>query len=536
MKKNIFGKIILISFLTAALIMCKENNSTPADMININITVDTSETKPISPYIYGVNFSPDTSKLTATAYRSGGNRTTGYNWENNLSHAGEDWHNYNDDHMFVRGRDNKIPAMTIIDFVERVKKVNGYVMITLPMAGYVTNDNNRTVEEKDTAPSSRFAKIIDRKSGALSLVPDLNDGVVYSDEFVNYLINYFGRANEGGINGYSLDNEPALWPHTHPRIHPKETTISELLEKSISLSSVVKEYDLSAEVFGPALYGVEAYASFQGASDWKDMYSKEYIWFIDAYLDMMRKAEEEKGQRLLDVLDVHYYTEARCAKDHRVSDDSDYSENCVHTRLQSTRTLWDISYRERSWVFDVHRKFLPILPALNRSIEKFYPGTKLAITEYNFGGANHISGGIAQADALGIFAANGVYLATLWPLSDNLSFSFAGINLYTNYDGKGGTFGDTLVKSSTNNIEHSSVYASVSPDKKLHIILLNKNQRSAARFTINIQSDTSYSTYVCYGFNKDEPVIKQTGFGKTNGDNTLIFDVPALSAYHLILE
>ena len=32
-----------------------------------------------------------------------------------------------------------------------------------------------------------------------------------------------------------------------------------------------------------------------------------------------------------------------------------------------------------------------------------YPGTKTAITEYNWGGQEHINGALAQADILGIF-------------------------------------------------------------------------------------------------------------------------------------
>ena len=43
-----------------------------------------------------------------------------------------------------------------------------------------------------------------------------------------------------------------------------------------------------------------------------------------------------------------------------------------------------------------------------------YPGTKTAITEYNWGGQEHINGALAQADILGIFGAYGLDMATLW--------------------------------------------------------------------------------------------------------------------------
>jgi hypothetical protein len=512
-------------------------DNTPNIPVYINVSIDTDSGKPISPYIYGINSVPPANVLVATAHRLGGNRTTGYNWENNLSSAGEDWHNYNDEYLIPKNKNGSIPAITVTDFVENAKKNGAYALITLPMAGYVANDKGGTVSEKDTAPSRRFAQIIDRKNGPLSLSPNLADGVVYSDEFVNYLVNNLGMARNGGIDGYSLDNEPALWSTTHPRIHPTKTTVAEILEKSISLSSVVKDLDPNAEVFGPALYGLGAYATFQDAPDWKGGYANDYKWFIDAYLDGMRKAEEKSGRRLLDVLDLHYYTEARSSFDHRVSDDRDDNEDCIYTRLQSTRTLWDAAYRENSWIGQWLNRFLPVLPVVNQSIERYYPETKLSITEYNFGHENHISGGIAQADALGIFASHGVYLAALWPLSDKLAYVYAGINLYTNYDGKGGTFGNTLVSSTNDNIEHSSAYASIDKNGALHIILLNKSIRDTERFTINIQSDIIYKNYTCYGFDAGSPIIKNIGSGALNGkdENTCFFELPPLSAYHLVL-
>jgi len=44
---------------------------------------------------------------------------------------------------------------------------------------------------------------------------------------------------------------------------------------------------------------------------------------------------------------------------------------------------------------------IPITVALPRMLAKIaahYPGTKLSLSEYNYGAANDISGGVAQAD------------------------------------------------------------------------------------------------------------------------------------------
>ena len=71
------------------------------------------------------------------------------------------------------------------------------------------------------------------------------------------------------------------------------------------------------------------------------------------------------------------------------------------------------------------------------------------MTEYNFGAGDHISGGLAQADVLGIFGREGLYLGNYWgdgPGNGKLpSYIKSAFRLFRNYDGKGGTFGDTAV-------------------------------------------------------------------------------------------
>lgn len=112
------------------------------------------------------------------------------------------------------------------------------------------------------------------------------------DEFVNYLVNTLGDSqSENGIKGYSLDNEPALWRDTHPRVHPDKAGCAEVVDKSKSLAKAIKTIDPNAEIFGPALFGYGAYTDFSGAADWTDVkQGEDYRWFIDYYLDEMKKA------------------------------------------------------------------------------------------------------------------------------------------------------------------------------------------------------------------------------------------------------
>ena len=122
-------------------------------------------------------------------------------------------------------------------------------------------------------------------------------------------------------------------------------------------------------------------------------------------------------RRLVDALDVHWYPEARgsCAANPmdgcRVTEEST-DAGVVAARKQAPRSLWDPGYSENSWIVnDSLHAPIRLLPRLKDKISASYPGTRLAITEYNYGAGNHISGAIAQADALGIFGRQELFAA-----------------------------------------------------------------------------------------------------------------------------
>ena len=124
-----------------------------------------------------------------------------------------------------------------------------------------------------------------------------------------------------------------------------------------------------------------------------------------------------------------------------------------------------------------------MLTRLKRDIEKHYPGTKIAVTEYNFGGGDHISGAIAQADVLGIFGREGVFAACWWDENKGDRFINAAFDLFLNYDGNNSRFGDTSIHARTDDVEATSVYASVdSRDRsRMTVVLINKTDRAHRR-------------------------------------------------------
>lgn len=512
--------------LTAPMSNIPQTAVNAADGYDMKITVDLKgEKKEISPLIYGVNqYTTPLKDVKTNSVRQGGNRMTAYNWETNASNAGSDWKHSSDTNL----SESEDPADCVQQLSKDAAKYNvGYKLTTLQLAGYVSADKKGTVTEEEKAPSDRWNKVVLTKGSDFADTPDLTDGVVYMDEYVNYIIKKLGDSKSAtGIQGYSLDNEPVLWNDTHSRMHPEPVTIEELKTKSIEMAKNVKKLDPNAEVFGPALYGYTAFDHLDD-DDQHDEWEKvkkenNYHWYLDSYLDDMHKASEEAGTRLLDVLDIHYYSES--------------ARKGAEDRVQSVRTLYEKGFSENSWIGQWCMENVPILPTIQASIDKYYPGTKLGISEYNFGGGSDTSGTIAQVEALGCYADHGVYFATLW---GGEPFIVSGINLYTNYDGKGGCFGDTLIPAKTEDVSKSSSYAAVNAkdDSKVTVMVTNKNMTEKENAVIDLKNaEKEYKSAAVYAIYGDDEQIKLIDIIKDVKDNSVSVDLPAFSAAMVVVS
>ena len=189
----------------------------------------------------------------------------------------------------------------------------------------------------------------------------------------------------------------------------------------------------------------------------------------------MRDQEASGGVRLMDYLEIHAY----------ISPDNlpgNYQVNkSVNDalRLTSTRSFWDPSYMPpRDDMKGMNAKWgvgnPQLIPRMRKWIDDNYPGTLLAITEYNWGAPEHITGALAQADLLGIFGREGVDLATIWgPPGAKQPASFAW-RMFLNYDGQGGAFGETSVLAQTANADEISIFAAERKDGAVTMLLLNK--------------------------------------------------------------
>ena len=528
-KQNRIIAAVSALFVTAAL--CSESasamlSSSYRDTGNVEVSINTIDiTGRISPYIYGLTAESDISGVTVNALKQSDMRVSSYNWETNYSNSGSGNGSENslalvDSYAAER---RQTPALYTENLVSRALRYGiPSKYVTLQMMGKVSP--SEAGKPWETAAFN--------KGDSYLSAPDISDGTVYMDEYVSYLVNRYGYAVDGGINGYFLDSEPENWFTRFPEAVPARMTADELISRSAELAGTIKRIDPTALVYGPSVSGIDAFINIKNSSDWES-YRGEYSWFIDCYLDKMKAASDEQNTRLLDVLDVHYQTEATNGLLLPIIDSNEVLSNNV--RMQAPRILWDSSYTENSTTAIMHNQYIPLIPTLQASIGMYFPDTKLSFSEYNFGGGDNISGGIAAADALGIFAEYGVHMACMKPNSSDISYLKSAINIYTDYDGSGSGFGNNLVRSGNGGDIMSSVYSAVygSDETSLKTVLINKNQLSSKTAEIKITSAAEFYGAEVYSFNAESPEIVRRDDITGIENNSFSFEMEPMSVYML---
>ncbi len=410
------------------------------------------------------------------------------------------------------------------------------------MIGHVAADKNGggDVNQTPNYLSTRFHASVARKpGGAFQTVPDTSDQFVYQDEWVSFLdVTYPGAiASATAPIFFSLDNEPDLWHTTHARLRGAangnegtNVTYAELVSKSIEYASAIKDVNSSATIFGPVNYGWQGMIRLQNASDANNRD------FLDFFLQQMAQVEQTQSRRVLDVLDVHWYPEAQGGGVRITEASSDAA--VAAARKQAPRSLWDPSYTETSWITQFSTNGpINLLPRLQAKIDAQYPGTRLAITEYNYGGGGHISGGIAQADVLGILGRHGVFAAALWPLGGDEQFFAGAFDMFRNYDGSGGSFGDTSIRATTSDVESASVYASVdagNPNRMVIVCINKADAAQAAQFAIG--HTATFTTGRVYTLTSASSSPQRQADISVGASNAFSYVMPANSVTTLVLE
>jgi alpha-L-arabinofuranosidase len=194
-------------------------------------------------------------------------------------------------------------------------------------------------------------------------------------------------------------------------------------------------------------------------------------------LDTIHKHDHQTGKRTLDYLTIHIYPQQTTER--LIGPDA----QALH-RNENTRQFWDPNYVDGSWITDK----MMVIPRLKAMVAKYYPGTKIGITEYSWGPERTMNGATAQADLLGIFGREGLDMATRWIVPTTDSLVYQTYQLYRNYDGKDSGFGDLSVSDSSDaNTDNVSSFAAIrKSDGSLTVMIINKQLHQDQPVSVNI--------------------------------------------------
>jgi hypothetical protein len=142
---------------------------------------------------------------------------------------------------------------------------------------------------------------------------------------------------------------------------------------------------------------------------------------------------------------------------------------------------------------------------------------------------------------LGVFGKYGVDVATLWGIGAEDDYAAAAFRLFRNYDGNGGTYGNTSVRAQTDDRTNTSVYASIEDDdpSRLHVILINKNREGPFEIRFELEGNPSYSEGEAWRFDAERSSIEEDESFEEKVDvsgDTFSYILPRASATHLVLR
>ncbi len=557
------------------------------------LTIDAGANQhPISPDIYGINFFWDmggatgpqlkaataaAADLRATIRRWGGNGTSTYHWKFDVNNLDNDW-------FYEVLPDTSVNASKLPDgssfntFVDQARTTGGKILGTIPVLGWLPKSRAEICsfevakygKQCKQDPYAQYhpytcgngivydstcgdPSVNDGKSPArpVYVTNDPNDGYAQFDQtfqaqWIRYLLTRYGPGNQSGVTIWSLDNEPIWWDSTHRDIHPNPYTYDELLSLDTAYAQAIKQADPTALVSGPV--GDNWASLFFSKKDILSGQARGNYWsnpvdrnahggmaLLPWYLSQMQAYEQQNGFRLLDYLDQHAYLAPS-----NVAFSPAGNAATQALRLQSTRVFWDPSYIVTGdyWIKDVDKNGAPVapqfIPRLRAMVDQYYPGTKIALTEYNWGALDDINGALAQADLLGIFGREGLDMATLWgppKPTDPGAFAF---KMFRNYDGIGGAFGETGIQASSADQGQLAVYGALRSDSAVTAVVINKtaNDLSTTLTLGSFSADTAAHVWQ-YSPAKLDSIVALTDVPVADGALTAVF--PANSITMLVI-
>src|SRR5579862_604156 len=503
--------------------------------MNIAATVDVFSNAHGFFGLYGGAFPKDAATIqdgmALNFVRWGGNSSSTYNWQLGTYNAASDY--FFEDFNFCGiggGTSNGSCADgDSAQFVKDVGAAGGFPLITMPMlprvaAGPESSSNGHwsfPVSKDgaqchadphnsdagdgitqsatcDAQPTYLVANPTDINNAYVPLLDDHSKACpsgncVYRSDWVAALLTAYGT-NPYARHEYEMDNEMDIWGSTHRDIHPNPSGYDEMASVYLSEATKLRGWDPQADLLGPVSC---CWWYYWNEANSNDKAAHAGIDFLPWWLNQIYWQDQISGTRSLDRFDIHAYPDAPI---------TDSSGNPLpKSQLQALATsiyrdYWDPTFVSPSTTINQPyatsiqpNKTIPFrIPRMRALVNSIYPGTPLAITEWNaaFAGESDFSTALGDADAYGIMGREKVGIATRWIAPNPANPNYLALKLYAN-NGNGGTFATVggFSVSDTHNGDPSlfSTYAGMQGGGGLGIMVINKDpQRSAqVQFTIS---------------------------------------------------
>jgi hypothetical protein len=438
-------------------------------------------THPISELIYGG--STDEWGSGQSAQRIGGNPLSRANWEIGAWNTGSDWYFEN---VAQRG--------SLLDLLDHSSRDKRKIAIVVPMLGWIAKDKTSfgfprakfgaqrahdpyKAEAGDGfAPDGTPIRPGDPSETSLPAPPEL------IKSWIERVLAQDVKNGSRAIHMYILDNEPTLWNVTHRDVHPDPLSYDELLDRTIRYATAIRDADPDAVIAGPTEWGWTGYQysalDRDGGFDIRpDRRAHGDVPLVAWYLKKLAEHEQATGKRLLDVFDLHFYPAANGLYGSNAGTDPSTAD----LRMRSTRGLWDPDYMDESWI----KEKLQLIPRMKEWVRASFPGRKLSLGEGSFGAEEHISGGLAIAEALGRFGQQGLDAAFHWGNLKDGTPAYWAFRAFRDFDGQGGRFQDVSLP--TRELEKISLFASRDPAAtRLVLVVVNQDQtlRASAQIAL----------------------------------------------------
>jgi photosystem II stability/assembly factor-like uncharacterized protein len=517
----------------------------------VTATVDVAaKGTPISPGIYGAAMGDRAlaNEMGLTMLRAGGNPVTPFNWKTGFSSKGADW-------FFQNEGTATNPSRTWLATFHRANKEAGLgTYLTIPMMGRVARDGSsvafdtRKYPGQDTwagqsQPGDRLPYAGGGTRGGKPFDADPDDTSVAMSareqtDMLRFMIEDmgYGPARDGGVGIIALDNEPNLWHATHRGMRLKACSFDELWDRTLEYASLYRKIDPGVRIAGGTFWGWTGYFYSgldsqlvgRGEAGWDappDFVAHGRVPLVKWWLTKLKEHQDQTGQRLVDILDFHFYPQTGVYMGGAPND-----PKTMEARVQETRVMWDPTYREPSWMGTETDHVLKLIRLMKEWIAECDPGLQLSLGEYNFGGDRDVSGGVAQAELLGVFAREGLDYAFYWFFPAVNGPQYFAYKMFRNPDGLHTAFGDAYLPGTVSAPDDVSVHAARdSATGRLTFVLVNKRAAKPARVALKLSKTVPAQELTAFQYSAaDAGAIGRLPSRKVSGD-ALTVDLPAMS-------